>query len=234
MFNLEHSIQQWLRKLRRNSGFEDGDIAELEEHLRDHIEIEMENGSSAEESFIKAIESFGPVDNAGDEMLKSKSVYEKLPKDRNLKLLETRSVNPLMIHLFLLLNYLKITLRNFRKDKIYVFINIAGLTTGMVVFCLIMLYVKYEYSVDQYHTNKEFIYRVAQQEEGHIHMGDDRSSVTMAPLGPTIKEEFSEVEYATRISVNQDVLSGPERRLFWNHSSMELTRMPSISSLLSI
>ncbi len=206
MFDLEEAIKQWLHQLRKSPGFEDGDIAELEVHLRDHIEVEMDNGSTAEQSYNKATASFGPVDSAGDEMLKSRSIYEKLPKNRNLELSETTSTKPLVVYLFLLYNYLKITARNFRNDRTYVFINVAGLTAGMIVFCLIMLYVKYEYSVDQYHENKDFIYRIAQQEEGKLHMGDDRSAVTMAPLGPTIKEEFSEVEYATRIMLNRDVL----------------------------
>ena len=39
MFDLEQAIKQWLHQLRKSPGFEDGDIAELEVHLRDHIEV---------------------------------------------------------------------------------------------------------------------------------------------------------------------------------------------------
>jgi putative ABC transport system permease protein len=69
----------------------------------------------------------------------------------------------------------------------------------MVVFILIMLYVNYEYSVDQYHQNKDKIYRIVKQEEGNMYLGKNRFAVTMAPLGPAVLEEFPEVKSAARI-----------------------------------
>lgn len=103
-------------------------------------------------------------------------------------------------------HYLKIILRTFLRSKVYTCINITGLSTGMAVFILIMLYVNYEYSVDQYHENKDNIYRVVQQEKGNMHMGDDRFAVTMAPLGPAIKDEFSEVKCASRIAFHTEAI----------------------------
>jgi len=82
----------------------------------------------------------------------------------------------------------------------------------LVVFILIMLYVKYEFSVDQYHEKKDRIYRIVQQQKGNMYLGDDRFAVTMAPLAPTVMEEFPEVEYATRItrSWNELIDAGKE------------------------
>jgi len=101
---------------------------------------------------------------------------------------------------------IKIILRAILKSKIYTLINITGLSTGMVVFILIMLYVNYEYSVDQYHHNKDNIYRIVKQKEGHVYLGKDRFAVTMAPLAPTILDEFPEVKSATRIVRTWNVL----------------------------
>ena len=98
----------------------------------------------------------------------------------------------------MLQHYIKITLRTIRKSKIYTLINVAGLSTGMVVFILIMLYVNFEYSVDQYHQNKDRIYRIVKQEEGNMYLGKNRFAVTMAPLAPTVLEEFPEIKSATR------------------------------------
>lgn len=69
----------------------------------------------------------------------------------------------------------------------------------MLVFILIMMYVNFEFSVDQYHEHKDHIYRIAQRQEGNMYLGNDRFAVTMAPLGPQIKQDFPEVIAATRI-----------------------------------
>ena len=69
----------------------------------------------------------------------------------------------------------------------------------MAVFILIMLYVNFEYSVDQYHKNKDELYRVVRQERGSFYLGSDHYALTMAPLGPALMEEIPEIEYAARI-----------------------------------
>jgi len=106
----------------------------------------------------------------------------------------------------MLIHYLKIILRTILKSKIYTLINVTGLTTGMVVFILIMLYVNYELSVDQYHKNKDQIYRIVKQEKGNMYLGKDHFAVTMAPLGPAVMEEFPEVESAARIVRGRNIL----------------------------
>lgn len=57
-------------------------------------------------------------------------------------------------------NYLKITLRNLRRNKAYSFINIAGLALGMACCVLILLFVQEELSYDQFHEQKENIFRI--------------------------------------------------------------------------
>ncbi len=60
----------------------------------------------------------------------------------------------------MLTNYLKITLRNLRRNKAYSFINIAGLAIGMACCILILLFVQDELSYDRFHKNKENVYRI--------------------------------------------------------------------------
>ncbi|MXV51477.1 FtsX-like permease family protein [Pedobacter sp. HMF7647] len=64
----------------------------------------------------------------------------------------------------MLKNYLTIALRNLGRNKIYAFINIAGLGIGLACSMLIMLYVKDEVSYDRFHDNVKNIYRVVRQE----------------------------------------------------------------------
>jgi putative ABC transport system permease protein len=57
-------------------------------------------------------------------------------------------------------NYLKIALRNLVRNKVYSFINIAGLAMGIAAFLLILEYVSLEKSVNQFHENLPNMYRM--------------------------------------------------------------------------
>ncbi len=57
-------------------------------------------------------------------------------------------------------NYLKIAFRNLTRNKLYSFINIAGLAMGISAFILILEYVSLEKSVNQFHANLPQIYRL--------------------------------------------------------------------------
>ena len=60
----------------------------------------------------------------------------------------------------MLQNYLKIALRNLVKNKVYSFINIAGLAVGMAVAMLIGLWMIDELSANKHHKNYETLYQV--------------------------------------------------------------------------
>lgn len=57
-------------------------------------------------------------------------------------------------------NYFKTAFRNLARNKIYSFINIAGLSIGLACTMLILLYVKDEVSFDRFHKNVNNIYRI--------------------------------------------------------------------------
>lgn len=99
----------------------------------------------------------------------------------------------------MLQNYFKIAFRNLLKNKLYVFINIAGLTVGMTCFILIALYIQYEMSYDSHHEKADQIYRVVQQQKGNNFRGIDMFNTAPMPLAPTLKEEFPEIEAATTL-----------------------------------
>ena len=111
-------------------------------------------------------------------------------------------------------NYLTIIFRNLRKNKIYTLINIVGLSAGLVVFLLIFSYVYYEFSFDQYHKNKDRIYRVAQEQFENYYLGNNRFAVTSPPLAPVLMEEYEDVELATRISKGHNILVGNGKESF--------------------
>ncbi len=93
------------------------------------------------------------------------------------------------------LNYLKIALRTLRKNRVFSFINIAGLALGIAAFVLILEYIAYERSVNSFHKNFPTLYRMlGQTREGDI--WED-----MAPaVAPLAKQQFPEVRNFCRLT----------------------------------
>ncbi|TWI79351.1 putative ABC transport system permease protein [Lacibacter cauensis] len=60
----------------------------------------------------------------------------------------------------MLRNYFKIAFRNLWRNKLYSFINIAGLAMGIAAFILILQYVSFEKSVNGFHRNIATTYRL--------------------------------------------------------------------------
>ncbi len=56
-------------------------------------------------------------------------------------------------------NYLTVAFRNFLKHKSFTFLNVVGLSIGLMASLLILQYVKYERSYDTFHSNAKNIYR---------------------------------------------------------------------------
>lgn len=94
-------------------------------------------------------------------------------------------------------NYLKITLRNVRKFKVYSFINISGLAVGMACCILILLYVVFELSYDRFHEKADRIYRLGI--EGNLGGSYIKYPVSSYPTGPTLVKDFPEVVDAVRV-----------------------------------
>ena len=62
--------------------------------------------------------------------------------------------------LIMFMNYLKTTIRIFRRDKGYSFLNMAGLAIGMACFALLMMWTRDEVGWDRFHENAPRIYRL--------------------------------------------------------------------------
>ena len=66
----------------------------------------------------------------------------------------------------MLKNYFKTAIRNLLRNKVYSFINIAGLSLGLGSAMLIILYLKDEVSYDRFHANVNNIFRVVVGQTG--------------------------------------------------------------------
>jgi putative ABC transport system permease protein len=92
-------------------------------------------------------------------------------------------------------NFVKITLRNIKRQKLYAFINIAGLAVGLIVCILMVLYIRFELTFDDFHENADRIYRINAHDLGR----DLKFAGTQALLASTLKKDFPEVKYAARL-----------------------------------
>lgn len=97
----------------------------------------------------------------------------------------------------MLKNYLTITYRNLAKHPFYSFINTFGLAIGMAAGFMILQYVYYELSYDQFFENKENIYRVQtdRYNKGEL---STQWAAGAAGVGYYMKEDIPEVlDYVT-------------------------------------
>jgi putative ABC transport system permease protein len=94
-------------------------------------------------------------------------------------------------------SYLKIIFRNLIKQRSYSLINIFGLSLGIACCILILAYIGYELSYDSFHENASNIYRIASR----LTLSGNTSelTVTPAPVGPALVEDFPEVIDSVRI-----------------------------------
>lgn len=60
-------------------------------------------------------------------------------------------------------NYFKTAFRSLLRNKSYAFINIAGLAVGIAVCMIIFIIIQFQTSFDQFHPNKDHVYRVLTQ-----------------------------------------------------------------------
>jgi putative ABC transport system permease protein len=98
----------------------------------------------------------------------------------------------------MLKNYITIALRNLFRQKGFAIINILGLTIGLTVSALIILYIIHELGYDRFHENSRRIYRVAIH--GEISGQELNVAVSSPPFGPALVNDFPEVVDYTRVN----------------------------------
>lgn len=187
MFNLEESIRAWSRQLRKNQYMEDGDILEMELHLRDKISNLTLTGMSEEEAFLKAIDLFHPDEQIDAEFGRARTTGKTFSLSR----LATRFLPSLMA------SHFKTAIRQIRRQSVRSAINVIGLAIGLASFILISLWVKDELTYDSYHKNIDRLYMVT---------FEDRDVVTPYGLAPELQASYPEIEQATRFVDNYRAL----------------------------
>jgi putative ABC transport system permease protein len=98
----------------------------------------------------------------------------------------------------MLKNYLKIAWRNMMKNKTFSFINIAGLSIGLAACLLILQYVSFKLSFDQFNKNAADIYRVYNDryQNGKL---IQHGTITYSAIGKALQDDYPEVVNHARV-----------------------------------
>ncbi|MDB5016175.1 MAG: macrolide transporter [Mucilaginibacter sp.] len=108
-------------------------------------------------------------------------------------------------------NYFKIAWRNLKKNRLYAFVNITGLTVGIVSCLLIGVYIKHELSYDRFNENADRIARVTMD----YNQGGNpqKVAVTGTKVGPQFKRTFPSVADFVRLQKRPGLVAY-DNRLF--------------------
>lgn len=93
-------------------------------------------------------------------------------------------------------NYLKIVFRIISRQKSFAFLNIFGLTIGLIGFILIFLYVRYEMTFNRHHAKLDRLHLIYRD----VHIDNTTYNFTPVPypFKEAIVQKFPEIEKATR------------------------------------
>lgn len=154
---------------------------EVQDELIDHVcsatEKEMESGKRFIDAYHHVLKSFGHTGGLRETQKQVIQVENNKPKG-------------------MLKNYFTVAIRNLRKHSFYSFINVAGLSLGIAVCFIIMLFVQHETSYDKHFPHAERIYRV----HSEIKFGGNHYNMLYAPapMAAALASEYPEVEAAIR------------------------------------
>ncbi|MDQ1352985.1 MAG: putative transport system permease protein [Acidobacteriota bacterium] len=96
-------------------------------------------------------------------------------------------------------SYFKVLMRNLWKNKFFTILNMTGLAIGMACYLLIFKYASFELSYDNFHENKNNIYRIQKNvyENNVLTASEAKDSYN---LGPGLKAEFPEIADQARVA----------------------------------
>lgn len=108
-------------------------------------------------------------------------------------------------------NYIKIALRNLFKHKGFSFINISGLAIGIAAFMLILQYVSFETSYDQFQEKGDRIYRLQQNRYNGGKL-TTQWAAGAAGVGKAVKDVFPEIESMAKLTQDDAVISYKDKK----------------------
>ena len=132
-------------------------------------------------------------------------------------------------------NYFKTAWRNLWKNKTFSLINIAGLAIGMAACLLILQYVSFKLSFDQFNKNAADLYRVYNDryQNGKL---IQHGTITYSAIGKAMQDDYPEVinharvePFGTVIIINNEKKIGEQEVLAVDNSFLTMFTYPLIA-----
>src|SRR5690606_27475366 len=95
------------------------------------------------------------------------------------------------------MNNLGTSYRNFKKHRPYSFLNLVGLSLGLAVSFIVLLYINEELGFDTHHENSENVYRLITKESARQELGSVNNPQIARILEDNIPEIESSASYTT-------------------------------------
>ncbi|MFK7952236.1 MAG: ABC transporter permease [Ekhidna sp.] len=132
----------------------------------------------------------------------------------------------------MIINHIKFAIRFFRKEGGYSILNLLGLTLGISIAIILLLYLQNELNYDDHHKNGDQIYRVTHHLKADG--ADFNTARTARELAPLLKEELPEVLNYVRFNLydNTMITTFPDSDLSSQYYEERI--METDSSFLSV
>jgi len=132
-------------------------------------------------------------------------------------------------------NYVTVGLRALTKNKVYAFINIFGLSLGIAACLLILTFVRYEFSYDDWMPGAEDAYQLQDFYKPTEQGGEEyKLQVTSYVSGTALEKDFPQVEKRVYITaqgitfLHQGQAYRPERAYFADGNIFDILRIPFV------
>lgn len=214
MFNLETSINKWLKAFRKHRAYNEASFYEMELHLRDHIDDLIAKGYAEQEAFDEAVAEFGDIPEVAREE------YWNQKRKRTV-----RSI----LYATLFKNYYKTSLRSMMRNPLSSFINVVGLAAAIGICIFSYSFAQWTYRTDQFHEHKNevFLATFFADRDGKL----QQNGRSPRPLAEMLREDFSMIDAVCRVENSSAVVKHEdhvfhERVTFVDPSFLSLFTFP--------
>jgi len=219
-FNLETAVATWRQFLSRDRSFHDGDLDELELHLRDEFAAARRRGLIDQAAFDEARRLTGEPGGLNEN-------YSSVVVEKRLSL----SGIPSEIRYWsgLARSYGISAVRALRRSPVTSAINIIGLSIAIACSIAVFLFLQIYGTLDSFHENGDRIFFV---EHEVVRNGQTQiRGAVPVPLGPALMAEMPEVEQAVRIErdmvrITANGVSHEDRATFADPAYLDILTFP--------
>jgi putative ABC transport system permease protein len=136
---------------------------------------------------------------------------------KSLRISYCGEIGPLFLNVvnirFMFYNHFQVLIRRHRKKKSFTVLNIMGLSVGIAASLLIFLLIRYELSMDRFHSNRDRVYRVVCTET-FSNGTSEYDGCSPIQLPDALRSEFPKIEQVAatmRIGALDFTLPSPDR-----------------------